>query len=216
MQLHKKKRQNHHLIVFNATMLVIFLANLLKQILLPNLDFIDVSIAQIIPQLRTPLLNSIMIAFTRFGDPLSMGIFSAIITILLLLQKKRKQARILALAIVTGVILVELIIKPLVDRLRPPNGLIETLSMSFPSGHATTSTITFGFIIYAFSKNIENRIFKTIFIVINSILFIGIGFSRIYLGVHWLSDVIGGFALGFFVLSGTIIILNKLQKKRLL
>ena len=69
----------------------------------------------------------------------------------------------------------------------------------------------YGFLIYLIYKNIKNKYLKTTLIIILSLLIIAIGISRIYLGVHYLSDVIGGFLISIFYL----IVYIKLIKKKL-
>jgi len=61
---------------------------------------------------------------------------------------------------------------------------------------ALISMIFFSLLIYLFKDDIKNKVLQNCFIVVNVVLIILIGFSRMYLNVHWFSDVIGGFALG--------------------
>ena len=69
----------------------------------------------------------------------------------------------------------------------------------------------YGFLIYLIYKNIKNKYLKTTLIIILSLLIIAIGISRIYLGVHYVSDVIGGFLISISYL----IVYIKLIKKKL-
>lgn len=83
-------------------------------------------------------------------------------------------------------------------RQRPPGiGVFTEASFSFPSGHATIATALYGFIVYYLWRQAQtwNRRLNILFG--GSALILAIGFSRLYLGVHFLSDVLGGYLLGF-------------------
>lgn len=94
--------------------------------------------------------------------------------------------------------------KLLIGRHRPPNSFdVTAMTSSFPSGHATASFAVYGFIAYAIARNLPNgrERFEVAYWTANLVLLIG--FSRIFLGVHYLTDVIGGFLVGgFWLLVG--------------
>lgn len=92
--------------------------------------------------------------------------------------------------------------------------LIEVSGFSYPSGHSMVSMAYFGFITYLIYKYCKNKKIKIISIITLFTTIILVGFSRIYLGVHYLSDVIGGFLLAIIYLIIFIKIIN-LEKKNL-
>jgi len=100
------------------------------------------------------------------------------------------------------------IIKHLVERARPNEtfqAYIET-GFSFPSGHATMALVLYGFVAWLLWRN-TSTIFWRVALSTTAVIVVGtIGFSRLYLGVHWASDVLAGFFLaGFFVWMGIVI-----------
>ena len=88
------------------------------------------------------------------------------------------------------------ILKNIIQRPRPTQfRIIDESGYSFPSGHSMVSTAFYGFLIYLVYKKIKNKYLKFALITILSILIIFIGISRIYLGVHYTSDVLAGFLI---------------------
>ena len=86
--------------------------------------------------------------------------------------------------------------KFILQRPRPSNyNIITEKGYSFPSGHSMVSMAFYGYIIYLVYKYIKNKYLKWIIISILSLLIISIGISRIYLGVHYTSDVLAGFLI---------------------
>lgn len=99
-------------------------------------------------------------------------------------------------------ILVGIIVKVLKEifmRARPQNSLIEATGYSFPSGHVSVSVVFFGLFIYlySFGKSLRTKIISyTLFFIL---IFV-VGVSRVYLRVHWLTDILAGFLVGGIVL----------------
>src|ERR1035437_4414746 len=157
----------------------------------------DNSFANFIYQLRTPFLAQFFYAITNFANQITVIILGAIALIYLYLKKE--------LAYLYALILVFLgteasvyLIKILINRSRPIADIayyIET-SPSFPSGHSAIAIAFFGFVTYYLVCHIVGKNKKAILILLGTLLIALIGFSRLYLGVHFLSDVLGGFMIG--------------------
>ena len=102
------------------------------------------------------------------------------------------------------------LIKRILQRPRPTEyRIIEETGYSFPSGHSMVSMAFYGYLIYLIYKYVKNKYLKWISIVLLSILICSIGVSRIYLGVHYTSDVLGGFLLSISYLVIYISAVNK-------
>ena len=163
---------------------------------------LDVLVNAKIALLHTPLLTKIMTVITNLGSAISLVTLSSVTFVLLAYKKRWQNALLLAVSMLTG-LGAELLIKLITHRARPENALIAASGYSFPSGHATMTLIFFLLLIYFFKDSIKEKLWKYFFIISSITLTLLVGFSRIYLNVHWLSDVVGGFALGllWFMLS---------------
>ncbi|HUW43805.1 MAG TPA: phosphatase PAP2 family protein [Bacillota bacterium] len=146
---------------------------------------------------QIPLLNEIFVFLGHYFWSILIGI--ALIAIFILyIQKRKKESLILLSALILGYVL-EQVIKFVIQRPRPTQQLIQEVGYSFPSGHSIFAIILFSLLIYFYKDRIKNSLLKIIFISINVFLILLVGLSRIYINVHWFSDVIGGYAIGFFV-----------------
>lgn len=135
-----------------------------------------------------------------------------IITLLIVIFSKSYRWFIAGNVVVTT--LINQIVKHIVRRPRPSVlRLVEESGYSFPSGHSMVSVALYGIIVYTIYKNVKNKYVKWISIVLLSLLVLLIGFSRIYVGVHYFTDVIGGFTLGLVVLIIYIDIYDRIKVK---
>ena len=144
--------------------------------------------------------NPAMVAFSKvlapIFDPVVLIVLSLIIIPYVYMKSsKRKGILFGGVIIITGGII--LAAKETFQRARPMGSLVPEFSYSFPSGHATMAVVFFGLLVYLF----VNKKYKVHGIVVASLLMILIGLSRIYLRVHWMTDVLGGFVLGGIILA---------------
>lgn len=121
------------------------------------------------------------------------------ICLIALIAIKNKKYGIFMCINLASVTLINLIIKNIVGRERPDVlRLVHETGYSFPSGHSMASMAFYGFIIYLINKsNIKNKKIKILLCTIISVIVVIIGLSRIYLGVHYASDVLAGFLISF-------------------
>ncbi len=139
--------------------------------------------------LRRPILTEIMKVITFFGS----AYFILSLTFLLITVIKNKK---IVLLIITNLILItsmNIILKNIVQRPRPEGyRLVEESGYSFPSGHSMVSVAFYGFLIYLILAKFKNKTLKIALSVLLGILVLLIAFSRIYLGVHYATDVLAG------------------------
>ncbi len=150
-----------------------------------------------------------------FG-PIMMTLLVGLIVGVFWLVDRRKDAIFFGTVMLIQGITV-LIVKYIIERLRPENGMITEQSYSFPSGHTITAVVLFGLLIYLLWHDLETLTKRITAAVMFSAVAILVGLSRLYLNVHWLSDVLGAITLGIFIL-GTSILLRRLvlvEKQRI-
>ena len=155
-----------------------------------KLDIIIYNI--IVLRLRAEPLTRIMEILTNFGGAYMLIGLAIMITIF---SKNKKTAFIIDLNLII-ITIFNLILKNIIQRPRPEGyRLIAESGYSFPSGHSMISMAFYGLLIYMIWKTMKNKKLRNIICVLITILVILIGISRIYLGVHYASDVIGGFVV---------------------
>lgn len=154
----------------------------------------------------TPFIKFI----TWFGSAFGI-IVMALLSLFVFKSKKISVSMTVCLILGTAI---NNVLKIIFARPRPSvNPLVVETSHSFPSGHSMMSMIFYGYLIYLVYNHLENKWVKWIFVTVLSISIVCIGFTRIYLGVHYFSDIIGGFALGFVYLIMYIDVSKKIIKK---
>jgi len=170
-----------------------------------ELTFFDHIIMNVFYSLRNPALTEIMKFISFLGYEL-LALVGVLLVILFLLEKHKREAVMFSL-IVGMAPVITAILKNLNQRPRPfDNPLISLFDYSFPSGHAMTSFVfyfTISYFVYHFTKN---KLTTLITFVASVILISLIGISRIYLGVHYPSDVIAGYLGGLCWFSSIMLV----------
>lgn len=155
---------------------------------------IDSSVYHLLQGLRTPVVDNFMVTLTELGDAV-VALIVVVSVLLWLVWLRAWRATAYWLAAAGFATLLTQVIKTMLARARPFPIYSGSSVYSFPSGHATMSMVIYGFLAVLISRelSIRGRIiaFAAIFVFI-----VMIAFSRLYLGVHWFSDVLGGLAFG--------------------
>jgi undecaprenyl-diphosphatase len=171
---------------------------------------LDTAILQRIYELHTPLLNQIMTGITFLGNGSTLIYLSCIVGIFLLVSRKFASAFTLVI-VASGGIGLNIWLKNVFARVRPAlwERIVDAGNYSFPSGHAMVSLVVYGFIGYLLIANF--RSWSSVILFFTALLILAIGFSRLYLGVHWPTDIIAGYAAGLVWLISCILSLEILQ-----
>ncbi len=162
---------------------------------------IDRQLSQAIQSIDLPGFRELMSAISMPGDGFwrSTGVFVLFVVVLLILRSWRDA---LALMVsVGGAQLLKIGFKHLIDRPRPVDELVDVLvaakeSQSFPSGHVTHYVALFGLVFYLTYARLPRSWVRSFLLALLGGLIGLIGLSRVYLGAHWASDVVGGYLLG--------------------
>lgn len=187
-------RKNILLIISCIIIFCIILINVLNG----NIKSFDSKIYSFISFFRSDFMDMFFRTITRFGDE---EILILIALSCLIFIKNRKIGLSIGVNL-ASVGLLNHILKEIVQRPRPPIEfrMVQESSYSFPSGHAMASLAFYGLIIYYLSKYIKNNKVKTVSTLVLSVLIFLVGISRIYLGVHFASDVLAGFLISIVYL----------------
>lgn len=165
--------------------------------------------------ISTSLISDFATPIAKFITNFGGAIFLTILTIILFILIKNKKIGISIFAnlvIITGL---NQLIKHILQRPRPTEfRIIQETGYSFPSGHSMVSMAFYGYLIYLIYKYIKYKYIKWSSIVLISILICFIGISRIYLGVHYTSDVLGGFLISISYLIIYASTVNKFLIKK--
>ena len=165
----------------------------------------------------TRLGDKIFTFVSLIGSPVAMAVVGAGGALLVVLRRKWL---VLAawVAAFAGAGLLSLILKIIIHRPRPPGAaaFLHGETFSFPSGHALGSLVGYGMLAYVIGSTwIEGASARLRLIVATAVLVVAIGISRLYLGVHYFSDVVGGYAAGLLWLSACISGLQIAERRRL-
>jgi membrane-associated phospholipid phosphatase len=162
----------------------------------------------------SPGLHPFFIDITEMGDKKGIGVVALIMLLWLLIRRKNFMgAAVFALSLAMGNELSK-VLKDFFARPRPslPH-LVHVSSYSYPSGHAMVGMVVYFFIAYLLLESLRSRTVKVIVVMAAALLLLLIGASRIILQVHYPTDVLGGYALGFIWVGISIYIYKFLQRK---
>ena len=194
----------------SLSLLVLVFCLLLWGVLFGKLKAFDMAIYNLVTIYKNDVITSIYKFITFFGSTTFMVVLA--IFFLVIFYKSKKGAFLASGLIISTII--NNIIKPIVKRTRPLElMMVEESTYSFPSGHTMASVTMYGLLIYLLWKSNLSKNLKILFTILLSLLIIGIGLSRIYLGAHYASDVIGAIIVSSIWL---IIYIDFIEKKKII
>ena len=199
-------------LVLFLVILFVFVA-ITDEIVLENENGFDQNISQAISSLVNPFATRLMEVFTFFGSSAFLLPAYVVMIIFYLSRKKMKLALDITMIGLSSTIILNLF-KEIFKRQRPLDPLIRNVTgFSFPSGHSFSSFTFFGLLIYILWKSAIKKAWKILLAIFLLLFAATIAFSRVYLRVHYPSDVVAGFCLSIIWLMLSLWILHKTDKK---
>ena len=178
-----------------AVATIIFFGWLSSEVLEGETRHFDDVTREAVHRLASPALTVVMRGISFLGSMLFLTIATVAVITWFALRKWGREAKLFAITMV-GASLLNMTLKLAFKRTRPVPffDLFPPESYSFPSGHALTSCCFFGAFAAILTARIQSTRLRMIVWILSTTMFLLIGFSRIYLGVHYTTDVIAGFA----------------------
>lgn len=175
----------------------------------------DSMVISAVQGLETPGLTKVMKLFTFIGSTRVVIILSLVLLLFLYKILYHRLELILFVSVIAGAGILNGVLKHFFQRTRPNlHRLIEISGYSFPSGHAMSAFAFYGVLAFLLWRHISTRIGRTILIIVSCFMILAIGISRIYLGVHYPSDIIGGYFASGFWLTAAIWVFQFYKEKR--
>ncbi|MFT9598500.1 phosphatase PAP2 family protein [Mesobacillus sp.] len=192
-----------------SVLFIVIFSELAEEILENEIIAIDEAFIKRIIQIENGTLDQIMIFVTELGSVWFLSLCTLAAVIALWVKAKDKLGILFLLIAIGGGGALTKLLKHLYGRGRPSiNPEIDAIGYSFPSGHSMGSLIFYGFIAYLIVRSARKPIIKGTAIAVAGFLVIWIGFTRIYLGAHFPSDVLAGHLAGAIWLMINILALE--------
>ncbi|MDR3693062.1 phosphatase PAP2 family protein [Mucilaginibacter sp.] len=197
-----KKYQRHIVNFVLGSISIGFVVVTILIIIFPH-SFVDLKFSREMQEHQNPFLDTTMKMASWFGYFPGSGIVVLLGALVFFIFKYRKEALFVLLTSISG--LISSIVKMLVNRPRPTAPTVRIVQkvneQSFPSGHVLFYIVYFGFLmVLMYQLKTIPKMIRIAVAVFSAMLIFAIPFSRIYLGAHWFTDVLGGFLLGMLCL----------------
>jgi membrane-associated phospholipid phosphatase len=190
--------------------LVFLLGFLFVTVLRPSFHSVDVSVNLWIPSIQSSALTFLAQGVALIFDTTSLVIFSLVISGVLFLKHYKPQGLFLLAAMGGNALLVS-VLKTLEHVVRPTNAIFPDTDFSYPSGHSAGCVVFGGVLAYFAWRHWQSTHSRALIGVDIGVVVGVVGFDRVYLNVHWLSDVFGGWLFGAFWLSFAVLLFRQLQ-----
>ncbi|KND50719.1 MAG: Phosphatase [Parcubacteria bacterium C7867-003] len=175
------------------------------------MNAVDLFIQNYFTSTRTPTVTEFFGILTSIFD-LSPTFFLVLFFLVFIMYKaKGLKYSILFLSTILSAIFIVYVLKNIFDTSRPLGGVVYAYGGSFPSYHATIGAVFFVMLMYIFHGSFKSRL-AMIFNIFSVSFIILVALSRVYLGVHWLTDVVVGVVLGLAISHGAILVFRKYFK----
>ena len=170
------------------------------------LVILDIRLHNTVPLFRTPAMTRVMLTITELGGAAGLSLLGLGAALLALAQKRGRLAATFVLALGSAGLLT-VIFKVLIGNARPVDALIGVHDASFPSGHMLSGTVFYGLLAALLLGSHVRRGVRALGVTLLLLVIVAIGLSRLYLGVHWPSDLLGSLGLALIVLAALLFFL---------
>ena len=177
-----------------AILALIFFGWLADEALEGDARWFDDATRAVVHELASPLLTAIMRGFSFIGSTIALTVGTILVVVRFVMQKWKREAKLFAITMI-GASVLNITLKLAFKRPRPVPffDLSPPETYSFPSGHSLTSAVFFGALAAILTAQIKSKRVRLAIWIVSTAMFLLIGLSRIYLGVHYTTDVIAGF-----------------------
>ena len=202
-----------YLLIFIAFIIFVlgvnFFVGLTEQVQGENIDAFDNRIFDYVTSFRTPALNQFFQFVTDLGDVYAYLVATSLAAVFFFFKLKNKKFIFQLLGVLILSALANMALKEAFNRARPTlEHMVVVKTLSYPSGHAMSAMAFYGFLIYLIYKIKMNSWLRIFLTILFSALIFFIGLSRVYLGVHFPSDVVGGFIAGLIWVAFCVVLFN--------
>ena len=180
-------------------------------ICLNNLNVINQWSTEFVASIRNPFLDKIMFNITNIASPVNIWMLCLCLILVLWLHKKYHHI----VQFFSSMVLITITVfavKFLVKLQRPLGGMIQESGYSFASGHAAFAMMFFLLVVYSYKKHIKSAFIKRTLFVLSFLAACVVGFSRVYLGVHYMTDVLAGFLIGITIFAVSVLVLDSYER----
>jgi membrane-associated phospholipid phosphatase len=199
-------------LAIGAVGLVGFVVLALLLVFEPGISQLDRQLLGQVISLRTPELTVFASAVTQLGSAALVILLGVAAAIILALRSRWILLPIALLGALAATASLVTILKIALNRPRPPANLVVGVPLSndaFPSGHTTDGSVALILAAAMLALTLESVILRRVLVIIGCLLALLIGCSRTYLGLHWPSDVLGGWLLAATMVSVTMVLVNR-------
>ncbi|HEX5164207.1 MAG TPA: phosphatase PAP2 family protein [Thermomicrobiales bacterium] len=173
----------------------------------------DVAVSTWVQRTSLPGVGYLVEILNWIGQPIPLALLTGLVAVGLM--SRRRYAEALLILPATGTHLVNAIIKNVVQSPRPTGQQVRiqdhAAGFGFPSGHTMAIVVFCGVIAYLAWRLIDRKRYQYAVHAVVALAIVGIGFSRIYSGAHWPSDVLGGYLWGAFYTGVLVLLFHRLQ-----
>lgn len=162
--------------------------------------------------ISTPTVTKVMLFITDIGSPVSIALYCLVLIMFMWLHKKYTHIIQFILTVGTAA-LIAVCTKEILRLPRPTGGLISEIGFGFASAHAMIAVVFFILIAYSYKNHFKSKLVRYSISIVSVSLMLLVGVSRVYLGVHYMTDVLAGFLIGFIIVSISILMYEKHERQ---